>query len=216
MVGSAVSSHLVRHRRLHLKTPNLQSTSRGKTLSHSTSSGKTRSQFREIHPTSSFDSNISGFTESTTNSESASSIIPILPHNLHLFEPPNPDPDSDPDHDPPGQPPTQTLKQPEHWGQSALSNHLYAHCKDLEFETKAEVATWCRKHIEVSVEWRAPAYVAAKTAGTKHCRLCGMERVRLFNAFGYRRKERNLLNARSCEIRGSCTCKTRFLRFTTK
>jgi hypothetical protein len=36
---------------------------------------------------------------------------------------------------------------------SALACHLFAHVKNLQFNTKAEVAEWCRTNIKVDILW---------------------------------------------------------------
>ena len=95
---------------------------------------------------------------------------------------------------------------------SSLARHMLAHIKHRRFGNRKSVAAWCRENIEVSIIWRAPTISLMKNARTKHCRLCAMERVKLFSTFRDKKRGRKLLNARN-EIRGHCSCRTRFLRF---
>ena len=95
---------------------------------------------------------------------------------------------------------------------SALARHLFAHVRHLRFGSKAEVATWCRSHINVEVVYRASTIGLVKTAGTKMCRLCAAERMILGQSISNARRRTKILNLKS-ELRGNCTCKARFLRF---
>jgi hypothetical protein len=60
---------------------------------------------------------------------------------------------------------------------SALAHHLFAHVKHLRFDTKAEVAEWCRTHIKVDILWRSNTISLVKMAGTKTCQLCTFKRM---------------------------------------
>jgi hypothetical protein len=60
---------------------------------------------------------------------------------------------------------------------SALACHLFAHVKNLEFNTKAEVAEWCRTNIKVDILWLSSTISLVKMASTKVCRLCAAERM---------------------------------------
>ncbi len=53
---------------------------------------------------------------------------------------------------------------------------------------------------------------AVKTAGTKDCRLCMKERIKLFFVLGRKKQKKfNLVNSKD-EMGGYCNCKARFLR----
>ena len=96
---------------------------------------------------------------------------------------------------------------------SALARHLFAHVRNLRFNTKAEVAEWCRTNISVEINWRSSTLSLVKTAGQKACRLCAIERIIIGQSLtGSLRRENKILNLKS-EMRGVCSCKTRFLRF---
>ena len=60
---------------------------------------------------------------------------------------------------------------------SALARHLFAHVRNLQFHTKAEVAEWCRTNILVEIIWNSSTLGLVKTAGQKACQLCAMERI---------------------------------------
>lgn len=97
---------------------------------------------------------------------------------------------------------------------SALARHLFAHVKNQRFNTKAEVAEWCRSNISVDILWRSTTIGLVKTAGQKSCRLCATERLIIGqNITGSTHRRKKILNLKT-EMRGACTCKTRFLRFT--
>ena len=97
---------------------------------------------------------------------------------------------------------------------SALARHLFAHVKNQRFNTKAEVAGWCRSNISVDILWRSTTLSLVKTAGQKSCRLCATERLIIGqNITGSTHRRKKILNLKT-EMRGACTCKTRFLRFT--
>jgi hypothetical protein len=94
---------------------------------------------------------------------------------------------------------------------SALARHLFTHVKNIRFKTKAEVAEWCRTNISVEIVWKSSTMNLIKTAGQKACRLCAHERLIIGqNVTGIERNK--ILNLKS-EMRGVCSCKTRFLRF---
>ena len=97
---------------------------------------------------------------------------------------------------------------------STLSRHLAGHCRNMN--STAEVRTWCRSNIKVEILWKGTTASLQKTAGTRHCRLCAMERV-IINRNMNSKSQRNsndgsLMNNRD-ELKSNCTCKTRFLRF---
>jgi hypothetical protein len=60
---------------------------------------------------------------------------------------------------------------------SALACQLFAHVKNLWFNTKAEVTKWCRTNITVDILWHSNTNSLVKTAGQKVCRLCKTERM---------------------------------------
>jgi hypothetical protein len=97
---------------------------------------------------------------------------------------------------------------------SPLARHLFAHVKNQRFNTKVEVTEWCQSNISVDILWRSTTIGLVKTAGQKSCRLCATERLLIgqnITSSTHRRKK--ILNLKT-EMRGACTCKTRFLRFT--
>ena len=57
------------------------------------------------------------------------------------------------------------------------NSDLVAHVKNQRFNTKAEVAEWCRSNISVDILWRSTTLSLVKTAGQKSCRLCATKRV---------------------------------------
>ena len=91
---------------------------------------------------------------------------------------------------------------------SAIACHLFSHVKNLQFKKKAEVADWCRSHIGISIIWKSNTISLMKSATLKTCRLCAVERMAISPHFG----SANIINLKS-ELRGVCSCKTRFLRF---
>ena len=94
---------------------------------------------------------------------------------------------------------------------SNITRHMWAHCKDMHFNTKDELYTWVRKNWEVDILHKMPVTSAMKSAGTRFCSLCMKERVAIFNAMHNNKTSPNLMNSRQ-ELYGRCSCKTRFLR----
>ena len=94
---------------------------------------------------------------------------------------------------------------------SNITRHMWAHCKDMHFNTKDELYTWVRKNWEVDILHKMPVTSAMKSAGTRFCSLCMKERVAIFNAMHNKKNSQNLMNSRQ-ELYGRCSCKTRFLR----
>ena len=94
---------------------------------------------------------------------------------------------------------------------SNITRHMWAHTKDMPFETKRDMYAWVRDNWEVDIISTMPVTSAMKTAGTRHCQLCMKERVKLFYAFHEKQTSHKLMNSRT-ELHGKCTCKTRFLR----
>ncbi len=96
---------------------------------------------------------------------------------------------------------------------SALAHHLFAHVKNLRFDTKAEVAKWCRTNITVDILlWRLNTISLVKTAGQKVWRLCATKHMIIGQNFTSTHRQRKILNLKS-EMRSVCSCKARFLRF---
>jgi hypothetical protein len=91
---------------------------------------------------------------------------------------------------------------------SALACHFFSHVKNLHFNTKAEVANWCRSNLEIKTIWRLNTISLLQSASTKNCRLCAVERMAIGRHFG----STNIINLKS-ELCGVCSCKTRFLWF---
>ena len=94
---------------------------------------------------------------------------------------------------------------------SNITRHMWAHVKDMPFETKDEMYAWVRNHWKIEIIQKMQVVSALKTAGTRNCQLCMKERVQLFYAMHEKKTSHNLMNSRS-ELFGKCTCKTRFLR----
>jgi hypothetical protein len=114
-----------------------------------------------------------------------------------------------PDKAPPPHQPPPNNKQREHC--STLACHHLSHVKNLHFTSRAEVAEWCHKNIKVCIIWCANPINHVGMAGMKHCRLCSVERMVIGHNF-YSSRQKQLINLKS-ELRGVCSCKTRFLRF---
>ena len=96
---------------------------------------------------------------------------------------------------------------------SALACHLFAHAKNLRFDTKAEVAKWCRTTILLDILWRSSTLSLVKMAGQKVCRLCATELMIIGQNLTSSHRQRTILNLKS-EMCGVCSRKARFLRFT--
>ncbi len=95
---------------------------------------------------------------------------------------------------------------------SALARHLFAHVKNFQFETKAEIAKWCHTNIMVDILWRLNTISLVKMAGKKICRLCATKRMVIGQNFTSAHRRRKILNLKS-EMCSICSCKARFLRF---
>jgi hypothetical protein len=122
----------------------------------------------------------------SSNLSTLSTDSPILHNTLTIVPPPKePPPPTDPA-------PTQDNK-----------NH--------SFLSKAEVAAWCHSTIKVEILWRSNTIGLMSMAGTRSCHLFAVERMLIGQNFNSRRSKR-LLNLKS-ELRGVCSCKTWFLRF---
>jgi hypothetical protein len=95
---------------------------------------------------------------------------------------------------------------------SGLVHHLFAHVKNIKFNTKAEVAKWCRSNIKVDILWCSNTINLMKTALTKVCRLCAAEHMIIGHYFNSIHQRKKIINLKS-EQRGISNCKTRFLWF---
>ncbi len=95
---------------------------------------------------------------------------------------------------------------------SALACHLFAHVKNIKFDTNAEVATWCQSNIQIEILWHSNMINLMKTASTKVCRLCAAERMIIGQNFYNAYQRTKMINLKS-KIRGICNCKMRCLRF---
>ncbi len=96
---------------------------------------------------------------------------------------------------------------------SAIARHLFAHVKDLRFETKVEVAEWCQKNISIDIIRLSLIISLIKVAGQKSYWLCATERIIIDqNLLGSTGRRKKILNLKS-EMCGVCRCKTRFLWF---
>ncbi len=115
---------------------------------------------------------------------------------------------------------TTTTNNPEAWHQpdvrwencSALACHLFAHVKNIKFDTKAEVAAWCWSNIQIEIMWHSNMINLMKTGSTKACWLCTAERMIIGQNFYNAHQRTKIINLKS-KIRGICNCKTRFLWF---
>jgi hypothetical protein len=110
----------------------------------------------------------------------------------------------------PGQPPPPSNPVPQD-NCSALARHLFSHAKYNTFSSKADVATWCCSNIKAEIIWWLNTIGLMSTAGTRSCRLCAVERLLIGQNFNSTRNK-NLLNLKS-KLRGICSCKMWFLRF---
>jgi hypothetical protein len=95
---------------------------------------------------------------------------------------------------------------------SALACHLYSHACHLHFRMQADVATWCQSNLKIKIIWQSNPIALQKTASTRFCRLCAVERMIIGHNFTSPSRTRKIINLKS-EMRGICSCKTRFLRF---
>jgi hypothetical protein len=95
---------------------------------------------------------------------------------------------------------------------SALAWHLFSHVKRMRFNTKVEVAKWCWSHIEVDIIWQSNPITLLNTASTKICCLCTAKRMVIGHNFNRPHWSKKILNLKN-ELRGICSCKTSFLRF---
>ena len=95
---------------------------------------------------------------------------------------------------------------------STFSRHMWRHAREHTFAKNGDCLDWVRNNIEVTILHKGSEINAVKTAGTKDCRLCMKERIKLFFAFRQKKqKKNNLMNSKD-ERGGKCNCKARFLR----
>ncbi len=95
---------------------------------------------------------------------------------------------------------------------SAFACHLYSHVQHLPFQTRAKVAAWCWSKIKIEILWQSNPITLQKTASTRLCRLCTAKCMIIGHNFISTNKRSKIINLES-KMRGVCSCKTRFLRF---
>ncbi len=99
-----------------------------------------------------------------------------------------------------------------HQDNCSAACYLFAHAKNLQFNTKAEVAEWCCTNIKVDILWRLSTISLVKMVSTKVCRLCAAKRMIIGQNFTHAHRQWKILNLKS-ELHGVCSCKMRFLWF---
>ena len=111
---------------------------------------------------------------------------PNQPIFLNLRDDDSTNPHPDPNIANPNQPNGNNMRRNSFYpnSHSTLSRHLAGHC--INMTSTAEVRTWCRSNIKVEILWKGSTTSLQKTAGTRHCRLCAMERVIINKASGAR------------------------------
>ena len=91
---------------------------------------------------------------------------------------------------------------------SQLTMHMWAHAKDQDFATKAELYSWVCNNWEIEIVHKSSIISNMKTAGTKKCSLCMQDRTVLFKAFHQRRTPtNNFMNSKN-EMYGKCSYQT--------
>ncbi len=95
---------------------------------------------------------------------------------------------------------------------STLACHLVSCVKNLWFNTRVEVAEWCCSHIKVDIIWQSNPITPQNIASTKSCRLCAAEQMVIGQNLLHLWQCKKIINLKS-QLRGECTCKTRFLWF---
>jgi hypothetical protein len=95
---------------------------------------------------------------------------------------------------------------------SALACHLLSHIHHTQFKSTLEVQEWCQSHISVDILWKSNTISLMNTARTKLCRLCAAEQMTIGHNFVHSERSKKIINLKT-EMRGTCICKTRFLRF---
>ena len=98
----------------------------------------------------------------------------------------------------------------------AISRHKNAREQPKKIRQQPSVGALSAKFGEFVASRRHSADMsatcAAKTASTRFCRLCDVERMNIGHNFNSASRMRKIINLKS-EMRGICSCKTRFLRF---
>jgi hypothetical protein len=87
---------------------------------------------------------------------------------------------------------------------STLVCHLFAHVKNLEFNTKAEVLKWCLTNIKVNILWHSSTVSLVKIASTKVCRSCAAKRMIIGQNFTHAHRQGKILNLKS-ELHAICS-----------
>ncbi len=80
---------------------------------------------------------------------------------------------------------------------SALACHLYSHVCHLHFCTRADVAAWCRLNIKLTSYGISNPIALQKTASTRFCRLCAIERIIIGHNFTSTSRRRKIVNLKS-------------------
>jgi hypothetical protein len=104
------------------------------------------------------------------------------------------------------------LPNPRQENHSALACHLLSHICHTRFKSKLGVQEWCRSHISVDILWKSNTISLMNTACTKLCCLCAVKQMTISQNFVHSERNKKIINLKT-EMRGACTCKTRFLRF---
>jgi len=104
-------------------------------------------------------------------------------------------------------------KMSEKFGTCTFAKHLHSHLiDDQSVVGRGKSADWFRQNVEIKILWSASTISLQKTAKTRNCRLCAMERVSIGHFISDRRLSKKLVNSK-VDLFGHCSCKTRFLRF---
>jgi len=64
---------------------------------------------------------------------------------------------------------------------------MWAHAKDKDFATKAELYSWVRNNWEIEIVHKGSIISNMKTAGKQNCSLCKQERIVSFKEFHQKR-----------------------------
>ncbi len=95
---------------------------------------------------------------------------------------------------------------------SALVHHLLSHICHTWFKSMSEVREWCCSHISVDILWKLNTISLMNTARTKLCHLCAVKQMTIGHNFVHSERSKKIINLK-IDMRGACTCKTRFLQF---
>ena len=98
---------------------------------------------------------------------------------------------------------------------SQLTRHMWAHAKDQDFATKAELYSWVRNNWEIENCAQKFYHLQHENCTHKKCSLCMQERIVLFMACHQKRTPtHNFMNSKN-EMYVKCSCRTRFLQLST-